>query len=72
MCRKKSEYSGEALNDFRNFMQIATAKLQEADRLSSKVQNFDESDRDYAKELAQLAKKIFLYVKDEVEKDDDL
>ena len=53
-------------------MQIATAKLEEADRLSSKVQNFDELDKDYAKELAQLAKKIFQYVKNEVEKDDDL
>lgn len=67
-----SEYSGEALNDFRNFMQLATAKLQEADRLSSKVRNFDESDRDYAKDLAQTAKKIFLYVKNELDKDDDL
>lgn len=67
-----SEYSGEALNDFRTFMQLATAKLEEADRLSSKVQNFDELDRDYAKELAQLAKKVFQYVKNEVEKDDDL
>lgn len=67
-----SEYSGEALDDFRTFMQLAAAKLEEANRLSSKVQNFDESDKDYAKELAQTAKKIFLYVKDEVEKDDGL
>ena len=67
-----SEYSGEALSDFRNFMQLATAKLQEADRLSSKVRNFDESDKDYAYELARTAKKIFLYVKNELDKDDVL
>lgn len=67
-----SEYSGEVLNDFRNFMQLAAAKLEEADRLSSKVRNFDESDRDYAYELARTAKKIFQYVKNELDKDDAL
>lgn len=66
------EYSGEAINDFRTFLQIATAKLSEADRLSSKVDRFEPSDIDYAKDLAKMAKKIFLYIKSEFGEDDEL
>ena len=67
-----SEYSGEVLEDFRNFMQIAAAKIQEADRLLSRIENFDKIDEDNAQNLAKIARKIFKYIREELENDDDL
>ncbi len=64
-----SKYSREALNDFRSFMQRAGAMLEEADRLLTRAENFDESDCACARDLARLAKKIAVLIKDMVDRD---
>lgn len=59
-----ADYTGEALEDFRHFVNEAFTKLTEADRLTSKVSSFDQGDLDFTKEVAYLARKIFRSVDD--------
>jgi len=59
-----AEYSGEALTDFRTFLQEAFLKLNEADRLVSKVEKFVEDDIREAEDVAKLARKIYRAVQD--------
>lgn len=66
-----AEYTGEALEDFRHFVNKALGKLTEADRLVSRVTAFGQGDLDIAKDVANLAKKIFRSVED-ARSDNDL
>ena len=50
-------------------MQRAGAMLEEADRLLTRAENFDESDCACARDLARLAKKIAVLIKDMVDRD---
>lgn len=59
-----AEYTGEALEDFRHFINEALAKLTEADRLISRATAFDQGDLDLTKEVAALSRKIFRSVED--------
>lgn len=59
-----AEYTGEALEDFRHFINEAFAKLTEADRLISKAAAFDQSDLELTKEVAVLSRKIFRSIED--------
>jgi hypothetical protein len=57
-----AEYTGEALEDFRKFLNDALSKLSEVDRLLTHIPNFIEADAENAKDVVKLARKIFDYV----------
>jgi hypothetical protein len=59
-----AEYTGEALDDFRKFLNDAYVKLQEADRLASRPSKFAVEDMDLTENVARLARKIYGYVKE--------
>ncbi|MDR3361272.1 MAG: hypothetical protein LBO64_00215 [Desulfovibrio sp.] len=59
-----AEYTGESLEDFRTFLNIALTKLTEADRLVSHISDFPDTDESSAKDVARLAKKIYDYVRE--------
>jgi hypothetical protein len=57
-----AEYTGEALEDLRNFLKVALSKLSEADRLLTHIQKFTGEDVENARDVANLARKISNYV----------
>lgn len=66
-----AEYSGIALDDYRQFMQEAMLKLREADKLVTKATGLDSTDIDIVREIRELSRKINNFVTDKVDGDDN-
>lgn len=67
-----AEYSGEALDNYRKFLDVALSKLKEVDAYSSRIaSSLDTTDVDNTKECFQLAKKIYNHAKLAIDDDMD-
>ena len=62
-----AQYSGEAGENYREFISKAIRFLKDADAVSSRVDDLDSMDLENARELHGLAKKVALFVKNAVE-----